>query len=193
MNKVDTTLACFEIASIPSGYRALDLLTREEGLRVLEASVAGGGRMVILVEGRAEQFAKVAPRLRQLIDGAADAGVIDHEIVEHFERGLSEALFSLAQVSLDEALVVVESDTVSGLLSAGQALVRAHGLKAIELKINRAAPGGYGFFTGTSAHCASGAVDAEGRWRTKMRGGKVAVIDQPTAGFREFFNFSGKA
>lgn len=193
MKTIDTCLASFEIGSVVLGYRALDALTRKNGVRVLEASVAGGGRFLIIAQGEETTLRLAMSEMRESADGVGSQAVVDFELITDVHRSVPEALYALAQEPLEEALIVVECETVSGLLASAQALVHSHKMKAIELKVHRSSRGGYGFFTGRQAECAAAVVDVEGRLRVAMRKGAIAAIEKPAPAFREFFNFSGQS
>jgi microcompartment protein CcmL/EutN len=190
MSFVDTSVACFEISSVVLGYRALHVVTQASGVRVLEASVAGQGRFVIIAQGPAETLRALQGKVREATDGAS---LIDTEVVEKVEPTVLEALYSLTQVSLESALAIIECETVSGLLASAQILVHGHRLKPIEIKIHRARAGGYAFFTGANENCGAAVMDVEARLQAKMRKGEIEVIVGPSAAFREFFNFSGQS
>lgn len=193
MKTIDTCLASIEIGSVVLGYRALDALTRQNGVRVLEASVAGEGRLLIIAQGEETTLRLALNEMRESADGVGSQAVVDFELIADVDRSVPEALYALAQVPLEEALIVVECETVSGLLASAQALVHSHGMKAIELKVHRSSRGGFGFFTGPLSESAAAVVDVEGRLRVAMRKGAAAVIEKPAPAFREFFNFSGQA
>jgi hypothetical protein len=90
-------------------------------------------------------------------------------------------------------LLVIECQTVSGLLSAAHDLVSGFSLQVIELKMQRSCGGGYGFFTGPSAACANAAELTRQKLKVALRDGRVELINNPPLAFREFFNFSGSA
>jgi hypothetical protein len=193
MNNLDTSLLCLEINSLGMGYRALNLATQESTIRVLEAAPAAD-RFLILLLSTSQKLHEVLKNIRQTVDGAGAAEILDWEIVEKIDPGVLEGIYSLTQNELGESLIVAECATVSSLLSVAQALTMDGGLKLIELKIKRAAPGGaWGFFTGSTAEAEPAAEKIRTLFQTKMRKGKIDVITAPNESFRSFFNFSGKA
>lgn len=194
MNTSGMALASFDFSSIAFGYKALDVVTRANGASVLEASPSGNGRFLIICSGPSDALQAVVNQLRSEFDGAMPEVLVDHALVSGGVEPMKEAIYSLAQVALDDSLVVVECETVSGLLAVAEHMLEIHQMKAIELKIHRGgASGGYGFFTGESAKAAVGAEDARASLRKTLRKGHVELIDRPSNAFREFFNFSGEA
>lgn len=190
MKNLDTSFVCAEIASIAQGYIVLNSLTMSPHLRILDASPAGN-RFLIMALGPADEVRTSVQRARDLFEG--DVGVaLDLEVTDGIVPQVLEALFSLPQIPLEESLVVVECSTVSGLVSVAQQLAGPHALKTIEIKILRSSDGrAFGFFTGSKEACIPAALDAETRMRAGGRHGHVEIIEEPTAGFRSFFNLSG--
>lgn len=188
------SIACFEIAAVSLGYKALDAITRRTGIRVLEASVLGPSRFMILCSGETRVLEGLHAPVRGALDGGAAGMFIDHEVIDQIEPQALEGLYALSQVSLNESLVVIECGTVCGLLASAHAMIRSGGLSVIEIKLHRGAGrGGYAFFTGSAEGCLLAAEDARTRLRNSLREGSVEVIDSPAPGFREFFNLSGEA
>lgn len=186
------SLMCLEFASVAAGYSALGALTKDESLRILDASPGGKGRFVVIVMGAPQALAEGHERAKAALEGAAIELLVDHVIFESFDSRALEAVFSLAQAELGEALVVVETETVSGLLALTQRLVSNHELVPIDVRIDRAsAGGGHAFFTGPSLKVGPAAEDARTLLRGALRQGKVEIVDQPSKTFRLHFNLSG--
>lgn len=192
MKNSDTSILSLDLASrtpIAFGYRALELLTRRDDVRILEASPAGGGTFLILAAGEERTLQELMIEFRRTLDGASPDLVNDHELLGGASTLLLEALYSLTGEALDESLVVIECQTISALLSISNLLIEAHALKPIEIKVHRGPnSGGYAFFTGSSAACGPAAEDARTHLRASLRVGAVEVIEAPSAEFRRHFN-----
>jgi hypothetical protein len=187
------SLLILEVASIAVGYTALAALTNHPDVRVLDASPSGLGRFMILVQGEQPVLREQLQKIRAQLDGGSNDLVVDHDLIEDFCPKALEAVFSLAQHELEESLVVAEADTVSGLLSLSQIMTHVHGLNPIDIKILRGAGGGgYGFFTGPTTKTAPAAEDARTHLKSAMRKGRIETIENPSDGFRRFFNLSGE-
>ena len=186
---------CAEIASVPSGYQALNVLTQGEGVEILEASPIGARRFLILALGQETSLKQQVQELKTSFEGHAlssESKMIDQAFIDQVDSSVIESAFSLTQVNLEESLVALECATVSGLLSVAHVLTRDHGLKVIETRITRSGlGGGFALFTGTSEACAPAAEDARTHLKNAMREGTVEVIEAPTETFRSYFNFSG--
>jgi microcompartment protein CcmL/EutN len=187
-------IGCIEVKSVPTGYRALDLLTKTGVTQILEAAPVGGGVFMILVEGGEADLRSSIQTLRSSLEAGGLISIVDSEVIEGAASDVLVSAYSLAQQKLQESLVVIECQTISGLLSSQRALEIDHGLCLIETKIYRSGQaGGYGFATGPSLACASAVVDIRTRLQNSMRQGNLDVIDQPVADFRNYFNLSGEA
>jgi microcompartment protein CcmL/EutN len=193
MNKLDTSLVCIEFGSIALGYRALKAMTDTADTktwRVLDASPTGA-RFMILALGETQALHDAVQKARASLDGAIDM-LVDTAFIKNPSTAVTDAIFALSQVSLDEALVIVECSTVSGCLQAAQTLVKGHGLKPIELRIQRSSTGGaYGFFTGRVSECQPAAEDARIGMRDDLRQGHVEILESSSEMFRSFFELNG--
>jgi hypothetical protein len=187
-----SSLLCIEIGSIAYGYQVLNVATSNSKARVLEASPVGT-KFLILMQGNETVLHDVYQRVHEMFDGIEPDQRVDAELVRAIDPRVKEALFALAQTPIHEALVIVETSTVSACLSAAQALVAGHGLVPIEIRIQRSSSGGaYGFFTGSRSLCAPAVVDVRTRLATGLRQGRVESVENPTGEFRAFFQISGE-
>jgi hypothetical protein len=190
MKTLDTSLLSLEIASVASGYKALQLATRgapADGVRIIDASLACN-RFLILATGESEALKTVVDQVKTGLEASKHDQLLDVEIVEKASEKILEALHSLAQTPLQEALIVAECESVSALTSVAQELISGHGLEVIELKIRRSGTGGaYGFFTGASARCIAGAEDVRSRLKNSMRVARIEVIESMSTEFKRFF------
>lgn len=197
MKDIDKGLACFEMTSVAYGYRALDVLTRTDTARVIEASVIGSGRFMILLEDKLNLLISAEKRLSDWCSSCLENPLLDGGVISGDPEETLQALYSLSQVGAQESLLVVESETVVGLLTAAQELRRSspseRQIQIIELKLHRSSrSGGYGFFTGPKEQCLVAAEDVRVLWKRANRRGVVEVIESPSRSFREFFNLNGE-
>ena len=186
-------IGSIEVKSVATGYRALDMLTKAGVKYILEAAPVGGGVFMILVEGGESDLRSSIQTLRSSLENGGLISIVDSEVIEGAASEVLASAYSLAQQKLQESLVVVECQTISGLLSSLREMEMDHGLCLIETKIYRSGQaGGYGFATGPSLACASAVVDIRARLQNSMQQGTLEVIDQPVANFRSYFNLSGE-
>lgn len=192
MHSVDSAMVVFEIDSVALGYQTVATLSRIPAIKVLEASATRASRFMILAEGPAAKIKIANLEVKKLCETFAADLLADVELVENPDPRLVPALYSLSQVEMKESLIVVETDSASGLLAVAQALAH-RGLEVIELKAGRGAHGGgLGFFTGPTSVTAAAAEDARTRLKQSVREGRVEVIDGVGPEFRSFFNLNGQ-
>lgn len=186
-------LLSLEMKSIGSGYRALNELTRKSQVRILDASPLASG-FLILATGSVQDLKETISNVLLPDQGLSSENIIDHELIEQFSKANLDALYSLAQIGLDESLAIVEFSTVTDLLRAAHLLTSTHSLLPIELKIFRSAQGGgYGFFTGKSDKVKVGVAEIQKMISGKKMEGRVEEIHQPSEIFRSYFNLSGQS
>ncbi len=182
------SLGVFDVGSIALGYQALGAVTQDATLQVLEASIVAPDRFLILLQGRIEKIRAAQAELGRVCETHSRDGLIDHEIVTDPATNLLSAFYSLSQQQLQEALLVVETDSVAGLVASAQTLLANHELSVLELKGTRGMQGkGLGFFTGASKKVFPAAEDIRHRLKAAVRQGRVEVIANPSSTFREFF------
>jgi microcompartment protein CcmL/EutN len=194
MKTFDSDLLIVETSDAPSGYVALDILCREESIRILEASVAGAGHFVILAQGAKVKLREAAAVVHTRFDGSHPERLVDSEVITGPSQDLLDSVYALNEVHLEETLVVVSCETVSALMSVAAEAIQAADLKLIETRIYRSGRcGGLALITGSSPACIRLAEEARARLKSAQRKSVIEVIDKPTANFRTFFNISGEA
>jgi microcompartment protein CcmL/EutN len=166
-------LLVLETPSISAGFKILNSLSN---VKLLDAEPVGGGRFLILARGAHAD----------LRSHSKDA--FDVEVIESIDQSVLDAVFSLAPNSLEESLVVAETETAVAMFALAQTFAKHHGLRAIEIKIRKTGMGGaYAYFTGSRHACETAAADARTHLNAKMRKGSVDVFDQPNEHIQSLF------
>jgi hypothetical protein len=193
-NSQQQSLLCLEIGSVASGYVALNVVTdkslvsADTSFRLLEASPVGP-RFLILALGSESSLRKALQAVREKFDQIEPSIVVDAEILVNIQQPILDAVYALSEKMLTDALVVVETSSVSGCLHAAQTLSTGHGLEAIEIRIHRTSTGGaYGFFTGAVDKCHPAASDVQAKLKATVRVGRVEVIESPSKTLRQYFS-----
>ncbi|MES2962629.1 MAG: hypothetical protein V4760_01985 [Bdellovibrionota bacterium] len=187
MKSFDSTLLVFEAASTTTGFVAHEEIASVAGVRILDASQTGDGRFVILASGPAESLETGVDAIHAKLD--PDSAIVDQEILEKIAPVVLESAFSLLQQRLEESLVVVETETVSGCFAVVHALVTHHGLKPIELRIRRSSQGAHAYLTGSATACGPAAEEARTLLKVAMRKGSVEWFEKPSAALKSRFDF----
>ncbi len=186
---INAAIAVIEVSSPALGYRALDLVTQESGLEILEATAHGPKVFTLLVRGAKSQLETVVRKTSSSISSTGDSTLRDSIIIDAINPQIIETYFSLHTTEMTEALLVVECETLSGLFQAAQNAVTHHKLTAIELRNLRGDnPVALGLFTGTYKDCVDASEGIKQMLSNQARSGVVEAINNPTKSFRHFFN-----
>lgn len=194
MEKIDSSLLVLEIDSIAYGYRALQIATLKNPVRVLDASPFGG-RFLILIQGKFADLELAMEDVHRDMVNEKKEMLIEGVVIEFFEPTVRDALFALAQDQLSESLIVLECETVSDCLSLAQNLVKTYKLIPIEIRIQRSSSAkSYGFFTGSNAVCdqAARGMRVKILETQKSKVCHIELIDNPTREVRRFFQLAGE-
>jgi hypothetical protein len=183
------SIASFEFSSAGAGYRALDIITRRDEVQIIEASLHRAKHFLILAQGPADLLKQLRGDVLVVLE-AEGQSLVDFEMIQTPHASLLSSAYALAGAPLAEALLVLETETVSALLSASQRLLASHNLNAIEIRLSRQGQT-LGIFTGSAEQCAPAAADLRVLFQKQMREGSAQVIEKPTPKFREFFEISG--
>ena len=188
METLSGDLLVFEAPSVVMGFRALAALP-DEGLQLIDASPSGGGRFVILVKGDGKLLHATQKAMRDaIVDEVGFDEPVDHELIEKANGAVLEAAYSLLPQKLGEALIVIETETVSAMFAAAQVFVEHQKLQPLEIKIRKTgAQGAYGFFTGAASQCALAAEDVRTRFKNAVREAKISVFEQPNSAIKSLF------
>ena len=177
---MENDLLVLEASSVVNGYRMLDALPSTHPVSVLDAEPTGGGRFLILLRGHSRD-------LNHIGKIAKDLGV-DHELIEKIDQSVLDAVYSLAPSTIDESLIVIETETVGSMLLLSNTLATQHKVRAIEIRIRKSGTAGaFGYFTGPKKKCAPAAEDCRTRLRNSIREGDVEVFEEPNEAVRTLF------
>lgn len=191
MQTLNSSVAVIEVSSPALGFRALDLVTQDPGLEILEATTHGPKVFTILIRGEKSQLETVVRKTSASISSTGDSSLRDSIIVAAINPQIIETYFSLHTVEMAEALLIVECETLSGLFQAAQSVTTHHHLASIELRNLRGDnPVALGLFTGLNKDCVAAAETIKQALANQARSGIVETINNPTASFRTHFNLS---
>ncbi len=207
MNNLDTQTAkshlndllALECQSISFGYQVLASIStqvedqRLTQVRVLEASPVGA-RFLILLRGESKALTSIHDVVRDMTSADANSPLTDSEYIANVDEALVNAFYSLEKHRLGERLVILESQTVCGCLSAVSELLGHDGVHVMEIRVHRSSTGGaYAFLSGSEKQCTSAVekylcepVDANRQVR-------IECVNATTQLIRRNFSLSGEA
>lgn len=177
----DTCLGMIEIASVPTGLRALDELVKEAVVSVLVARPVTPARYVVLFEGEVEAVGRA---------NAAGARAAGGRLVGTFSLPqphpqVIEAVQGLRKPGAVDALGVVQTSTLSAAIVAADGAAKTGEVELIELRLAMGL-GGSAFFTLTG-EVSSVEAGVEAARALAERSGALedaVVIPQPDADVR---------
>lgn len=186
---VSEAIAVIEVSSLALGFRALDLVTQEQGLEILEAAAHGPKIFTLLVRGDKSQLETAVRKVSSSISSTGDSTLRDSIVIDQLNPQIIETYFSLHTTEMTEALLVVECETLSGLFQAAQVATSDHKLTSIEIRNLRGDnPVALGLFTGTYKACVDASEGIRHTLANQARSGVVEAINNPSKSFRHFFN-----
>lgn len=189
MKTLNSGLAVIEILSPALGYRALDLVTQNPDLEVLEASAHGSKVFTLLVRGEKSQLETALKTISSSLVSTGTSSLRDSVLIDEIAPEIIDTYFSLHTLELTESLLIVECETLGGLLESAQKASANYKLKCIEIRNLRGDnPTALGFFTGSSADCVAASEGIKLALENHARKGIIEVISQPSPSFRSFFN-----
>ncbi|MEK7356374.1 MAG: hypothetical protein AAB250_07985 [Bdellovibrionota bacterium] len=187
MKSFDTSLLVFEAKSLPAGLVAHEEIATFGDVRILEASVCGGGRFVILATGPSVALEAGLKAVHAKLD--PETAIVDQEVLDDVDRSVFDAIHSLTQQRLEQSLVAVETETASGAIAIARHLVKHHSLKPIAIKIRRSSSGAHAYLTGSAEACGPAAEEARTLLRAASRTGSVEWFEKPSQALKSLFDF----
>ncbi len=141
-------LALLELASIAVGIEAGDAMVKRAPVEVLHAGTVQPGKYLVLVTGAVADVEEAVAAGREV--GACC--LVDTVFLPHVHDQVVAALRGSRRSGVGEALGVVETQTVAGVIEAADAGVKGAGVELLELRLGDGLGGkGYLLFDGPVA------------------------------------------
>ncbi|MEZ5277076.1 MAG: BMC domain-containing protein [Opitutaceae bacterium] len=145
-----------ELSSIAAGYLTSDAMLKAADVEMLLARSICSGKYMVAVAG---DVAGVEAAVQAGV-GASEGAVIDHAVLANIDEAVFPAISGAATVTKLDALGVIESFSVTSMIEAADAAVKAANVQLIEIRLAMAL-GGKAFATLTgSISAVQAAVDA---------------------------------
>lgn len=153
------SIGIIELGSIAAGMQAADIMLKTSNVELILSRTICSGKYISLIGG---EVAAVNASVVAAVE-TVGFGVIDYMIIPNVHKDVFPALSGHSNVEMLEALGIIESFSVSSLIEAADAAVKAASVKLIEVRLAMAL-GGKAFcsLTGEVAAVRS-AVDAGSR------------------------------
>ncbi len=150
------SLGLIEMTSIAAGMQAADIMLKTSQVELILSRTICSGKYIVLIGGE-------VAAVQSAVDAAVnqiDFAVIDTFVIPNVHQDIFPALSGHSNVSLLEALGIIESFSVASLIEGADAAVKASTVRLIEIRLAMAL-GGKAFCTITGEVAAvQSAVDA---------------------------------
>ena len=150
------SLGLVEMTSIAAGMQACDIMLKTAKVELILSRTIFSGKYIVLIGGDVAEVQSAVDNAVNQIDFA----VIDTFVIPNVHPDILPALSGHSNVTLLEALGVIESFSVASLIEGADAAVKAATVRLIEIRLAMAL-GGKAFCTITGEVAAvQSAVDA---------------------------------
>ncbi|MBI4676186.1 MAG: BMC domain-containing protein [Elusimicrobia bacterium] len=165
-----------ETSSMAMGFAVTDAMLKAAQVQLLVSRTICPGKFVVLVAGL---VADVTAAVSAGASAAAES-LVDQFVIPNIDPDIFPAIEGTAQVDHLESLGIIETFSVSSLIEAADAAVKAAGVRLIEIKLAMAM-GGKGLVTFTGSVAAVETAAAAGAENAGAKGllGRKVVIPKP--------------
>jgi microcompartment protein CcmL/EutN len=136
------SIGLVELSSIASGFLVADKMLKTASVELLLSRTICSGKYIVLIGG---DVAEVSSSVESGI-AAGETAVIDSFVIPNVHPQVFDALKAITKVEKLEALGVIEAFSVSSLIEAADAAVKAAKVDLIEIRLAMAL-GGKAFVT----------------------------------------------
>jgi microcompartment protein CcmL/EutN len=150
------SIGLIELTSIASGMHAADIMLKTSQIELILSRTICSGKYMVLIGGDVAEVQAAVDNATSQVEYA----VIDTFVIPNVHRDIFPAISGHSNVSMLEALGIIESFSVASLIEGADAAVKAANVKLIEIRLAMAL-GGKAFCTLTGEVAAvTSAVDA---------------------------------
>jgi len=150
------SIGIVELSSIAAGYATTDAMLKAADVEMLLARSICSGKYMVMVGG---DIAGIQAAVKAGVE-VSEGAVIDSAVVSNIDPSVFPAISGAAPVGQLDALGIIESFSVTSLLEAADAAVKAADVQLIEIRLAMALGGkAFATLTGTISAVQT-AVDA---------------------------------
>lgn len=136
------SIGLVELSSIATGFQVADIMLKTSNVELLLSRTICSGKFIVLIGG---DVAEVSSSVERGIEHG-DAAVIDSFTIPNVHPQVFDSIKAITKVDKLEALGIIESFSVSSLIEAADAAVKAANVNLIEIRLAMAL-GGKAFVT----------------------------------------------
>jgi microcompartment protein CcmL/EutN len=125
------SIAVMEFSSIADGIYCTDALLKKAPIAMLKSGTVSGGRYLIIIGG---STASVEESLNASLE-IGQASLLDHTFLPDVHDQLQSALLGQRQPMIQEAVAVLETDTVAANVRAAELALKGTNVRLTELRL----------------------------------------------------------
>jgi hypothetical protein len=192
------SILAIETNSTAFAYKILNEISKNDWIEIVEISAAANAKNFLLFQTHdfkslqilAERIEEKYSRASKKFIDSLDPQIIDLCLIENLDSKILPALISLEHHAIEESLIVLECQSICGILSALQLSLTNFALKICDLKLMRQTGGiSQAFLTGATAQCRLAGPHLKQKFLAEYRPSQVECIEDLTPKLREFFSF----
>jgi microcompartment protein CcmL/EutN len=125
------TIAVIEFASIADGIFCTDALLKKAPIAMIKSGTVSGGRYLIIIGG---STASVEESLAEAL-AVGQASRLDHAFLPDVHPQLHDAVLGQRQRMVQEAVAILETDTVAANVRAAESALKGTKVRLVELRL----------------------------------------------------------
>jgi microcompartment protein CcmL/EutN len=125
------SLAVIEFASIADGIFCTDALLKKAPIAMIKSGTVSGGRYLIIIGG---STASVEESLAEAL-AVGQASRLDHAFLPDVHPQLHDAVLGQRQPVAQEAVAILETDTVAANVRAAESALKGTQVRLVELRL----------------------------------------------------------
>ena len=126
-----STIAVIEFSSIADGIYCTDALLKKAPIAMIKAGTVSGGRYLIIIGG---STASVEESLKEALE-VGQASQVDHAFLPDVHSQVHDAILGQRQPLIQDAVAILETDTVSANVRAAELALKGTNVRLIELRL----------------------------------------------------------
>ena len=193
------SLLAIEVISTAFAYKILNEVTENSWLEVVEISSGSNAKNILIFQADdaqklktlkirvEEKYGQPSRRILEIFSPQ----IFDLCYLEEAHADIFPALISMVQNPVEQGLVIFETESICGIISGVDLVLKNHHLKLCDLKIVRQSGGmNHAFLTGSIAVCEAAGAALKQLLFANYLIGEVEMIANPTAQIRQLFGFA---
>ncbi len=191
------SVLAIETNSTAFAYKILNEISQNTWIEIVEISAAANAKNFLLfqthdfksLQALVQKIEEKYGRASKKFIESLEPQIIDLCLIENIDPKILPALISLEQNPAGDALIVLECQSICGILSALELALKKFSLKICDLKLMRQTGGiSQAFLTGAPDMCRLASPALKQKFLAEYRPANVECLENLTPKLREFFS-----